>query len=104
MLSQERADDLVKRIVAAVRPHRILLFGSAADDSVATPNDIDVLVVVGDGAHRRRTAQCIYRNLGGFGISVDVVVATESDINRYKDSPGLVYREAVGSGKVLYAA
>ena len=39
-----------------------------------------------------------------FGLPVDVVVATPSDIEKYRESPGLVYREALREGKELYAA
>jgi len=104
MLSQNKIDDLVVRIVQAAKPRRILLFGSAANINVSSPRDIDVLVIVENGTHRRQTAQRIYRRLLGFGLPVDVVVATESDIALYRDSPGLVYREALSKGKDLYAA
>jgi predicted nucleotidyltransferase len=104
MLSQKQTDDLVTRIVHAAKPNRIILFGSAADTNVSSPRDIDVLVIVENGIHRRQTAQRIYRGLLGFGLPVDVVVATESDVDLYRDSPGLVYREALSKGKDLYAA
>jgi len=35
---------------------------------------------------------------------MNVVVATMSDMARYSNSPGLVYREAVREGRELYAA
>jgi hypothetical protein len=40
----------------------------------------------------------------GFNIPVDVVVATPADLDMYKDSSGLIYREALREGKKLYAA
>jgi hypothetical protein len=40
----------------------------------------------------------------GFHIAVDVIVATPEILEAYKDSPGLVYREALRDGKELYAA
>jgi predicted nucleotidyltransferase len=103
-LTREQTQDLVERIVEAAHPQRIVLFGSAARGEVSQHSDIDVLVVVEEGAHRRKTAQRIYRQLLGFRLPVDVVVATASDIERYRDSPGLVYREALREGKELYAA
>jgi predicted nucleotidyltransferase len=93
-LTREQTQDLVERIVEAAHPQRM----------VSQHSDIDVLVVVEEGAHRRKTAQRIYRQLLGFRLPVDVVVATASDIERYRDSPGLVYREALREGKELYAA
>lgn len=103
-ITQEQTDDLVTRIVEVAHPIRIILFGSAARSEAGRYSDIDVLVVVPEGMHRRRTAQLIYRRLLGFGPPVDVVVATLLDMERYSDSPGLVYREALKDGRELYAA
>ncbi|MBI3988841.1 MAG: nucleotidyltransferase domain-containing protein [candidate division NC10 bacterium] len=52
---------LVQSIVEAVHPLRIVLFGSAARGEMGTDSDIDVLVVMPEGVHRRRTAQLLYR-------------------------------------------
>ncbi len=102
--TDEQTRDLVRRIVEAVHPIRIILFGSAARGDAGLHSDIDVLVVVPEGSHRRRTAQTIYRHLLGFGLPVDVVVATTEDLDRYADSPALVYKEALKDGRELYAA
>lgn len=104
VLSEDKLRDLVRRIVEASHPLRVVLFGSFARGEAGRYSDIDVLVVVEEGSHRRHTAQKIYRNLLGFGESVDVVVATPSDMERYAESPGLVYREAARDGRELYAA
>ena len=92
------------RIVAAAHPARIILFGSAARGQAGAHSDIDVMVVAGEDAHRRKTAQAIYGHLHGFGFPVDVVVAKPSDLEKYGDSPGLVYREALRDGRDLYVA
>jgi uncharacterized protein len=102
--SKEKLDELVKRVIEAVHPLQIILFGSTARGEAGRYSDIDLLVIVPDGTHRRKTAQIIYRHLFGFDIPVDVVIATPSDIEKYKDSPGLIYREALRGGRELYAA
>jgi len=103
-LTKQQTSELVARIVAAAHPRRIILFGSLARGEAALHSDIDVLVVAPEGSHRRKTAQAIYRGLLGFGLPVDVVVATPSDLELYRDSPGLIYREALREGRELYAA
>lgn len=97
-------DQLVQRIVDAVHPLRIVLFGSAARGQMGPDSDIDVLVVMPDGTHRRQTAQCIHTQLFGVPFAVDVIVATESDLVRHKHNPGLIYSEALKEGRDLYAA
>jgi predicted nucleotidyltransferase len=95
-------DDLVRRIVEAVHPLRIILFGSAARDEMGPNSDLDVLVVMPDGIHRRKTAQKIYRHLWGFGFAKDIVVVTESDIREYSSNPYMVIQNALEEGRELY--
>ena len=97
-------DDLVRRIVAAVHPLRIILFGSAARGKMGPNSDLDVLVVMPDGVHRRKTAQYIYRQMMGFGFAKDIIVATQNDLIIYKDNPGLIYQQALAEGIELYHA
>ncbi|MBX5491741.1 MAG: nucleotidyltransferase domain-containing protein [Chloroflexi bacterium] len=95
---------LVERIVAAVRPRRVVLFGSAARGQAHPHSDIDLLVVMPDGTHRRRTAQQLYRALAPLGIATDVVVVTEADLHACTDYPALVVCQAAREGVELYRA
>lgn len=90
--------------MAAVQPVRILLFGSAARGTMGPDSDLDLLVVVRDGVHRRRTAQAVYRSLAGIGCSKDVVVVTESDVEQFGSNPSLVICPALRQGKEIYRA
>jgi predicted nucleotidyltransferase len=96
--------ELVTRILAAAEPKKIVLFGSGAASKKHIVGDIDVLVLVAGGSHRRKTAQSIYRNLIGFGLPVDVVVVTEDDVKEFADNTSLVLYPALNEGKVIYAA
>ena len=97
-------EELVRRIVEAVHPLRIILFGSAARSEMGPDSDFDVLVVMPDGVHRRETAQLIYRRLLGLGFATDVVVVTQSDIERYASNPYMIINPALAEGKELYHA
>jgi len=97
-------DEMVRRIVDAVNSRRIILFGSAARGAMSAHSDLDFLVVMPDGAHRRRTAQTVYRSLRGLGFAKDIVVVTESDIRNYGENPSLVIYPALRQGKELYHA
>jgi predicted nucleotidyltransferase len=104
VLKQEILDDLVQRVVQAVHPRRILLFGSAARGQIGANSDLDLLVIMPDGVHRRRTAQTIYRSLSGLGIAKDVVVVTESDVREHGGNPSLVLFPALREGMEIYSA
>ena len=97
-------DEVVKRTVRAVQPLRIILFGSAARGTMGQDSDLDLLVVVPDGVHRRQTAQTVYKSLRGIGFAKDVVVVIESDVREYGDNPSLIIYPALRQGKELYHA
>ena len=101
---QALLDRITDRIIETARPKRIILFGSAAEGRMGPDSDIDLLVIMPDGIHRRNTARVLYRKLSGMGFSKDVVVVTESDIQNYKDNPSLVIFPALEKGKELYHA
>ena len=102
-LSDEVLQDIVRRIVAAVHPREIIVFGSAARGEMGPDSDLDLLVIK-DCGHRRKTATKIERSLIGIGIPTDVIVATPHDIEQYRDTIGLIYRPALREGKIIYAA
>ena len=73
-------DVLVRRIVEEVHPIRIILFGSAARGKVEQDSDIDLLVVMPEGVHRRRIAQLLYKKITGLRVPFDILVATPGDL------------------------
>ena len=97
-------EELVQRIVEAVHPLRIILFGSAARGEMGTDSDLDVLVIMPDGTHRRKTTQEIYRHMWGFGVAKDIVVVTESDLQAYGHNPYMILKNALEEGRELYHA
>jgi predicted nucleotidyltransferase len=103
-VDQHTLKRLVARIVEAVQPRRIILFGSAARGQMGAHSDVDLLVVMPDGIHRRRTAQAIYLGLNGTGIAKDIVVVTEGDVRAYGNNPSLVLFPALREGREIYRA
>jgi predicted nucleotidyltransferase len=97
-------DEMVQRIINTVNPRRIILFGSASRGELGPDSDLDLLIVMPDGVHRRRTAQMIYKSLIGLGFAKDVVVVTESDVRDHGDNPSLVLCPALQQGTELYHA
>lgn len=103
-VDQSVIDELVRRIVDAVHPLRIILFGSAARGEMGPHSDLDVMVVMPEGVDRLHTAMFIHRSLGDLKAPVDVLVASEADLERYRDTKGLIYRNVVHEGRAIYAA
>jgi predicted nucleotidyltransferase len=96
--------DIIARVVAAARPQRIILFGSAARGAMGPNSDVDLLVVKDGRFDRGRLTERIYLQLEGAGEAVDVIVVTPDEVERYRDLPWLVIAPALKEGKVVYAA
>ena len=95
---------LVRGIVDTVQPLKIILFGLAARGDASQANDIDLLVVMPEGVHRRKTAQFLYKQIKGLGVPFDIIVATPEDLEKHKDNIGLIYRTVLNEGWEIYAA
>lgn len=96
--------EIIRKIVERVHPLRIILFGSTARRELNPESDVDLLVVMPEGTHKRQTAQDLYRGLRGFRIPVDILVTTPADLDQQKHNPGLIYRTILQEGRELYAA
>jgi predicted nucleotidyltransferase len=81
-----------------------VLFGSAARGEMGPQSDLDILVVMPDGIHRRQTSAEIFKALRGIGLPKDVIVVTEKDIAAHRFNPSLVIKPALEEGREIYAA
>lgn len=102
--SETLLEEVVRRIVDSANPRRIILFGSAARGAMGPNSDLDLLIVMPEGVHRRRTSEKVFRALRGIGVSKDVVVVTEKDVADHRNNPSLVLKPALDEGRELYAA
>jgi predicted nucleotidyltransferase len=94
-------DTAVRTLSQALRPHRIILFGSRARGAATPASDIDLLLV-GDWSGERepwlRTARLL---VGRSFPAVDVVLCTPEDLNS-AGGEALFLRSVIETGRVLY--
>lgn len=95
---------LIGKIVAIVHPEKIILFGSASRGERKADGDLDIMIVMPEGTHRRHTAQKLYRQITGIDVPYEIIVATPGDLEKHKDNLGLIYHNVLSEGKLLYAA
>ena len=97
-------DTLVEIIANAVQPDRIILFGSRATGGAVRDSDYDFLVVVPEVENERQVSRRIYRALLDRRVdaAVDIVVVDRDTLARHRNTPGMIYREAIAEGKVAY--
>jgi predicted nucleotidyltransferase len=102
--NEQQVNGLVHQIVEAVHPLRIILFGSAARGEAGPESDLDVLVVMPEGTNHIETLGFLHTQFHGLSFGVDIVIATPSQLLRYRDDIGFIYYDALREGKELYAA
>ena len=72
--------EIVRRLVQALQPERIYLFGSRARGNATDDSDYDLLVIVAQSdLPRYKREQAAYGALWGVGTSVDVLVLTREE-------------------------
>jgi predicted nucleotidyltransferase len=96
--------DVIRRVVEAAQPDKIVLFGSAARGKMRADSDLDLLVIKGGKFNRWRVTTAIYRKLIGADAPVDVVLVTPDEVDRYRHTHCLVICPALKDGRVVYGA
>lgn len=95
--------DVIRRVVEAAQPDKIVLFGSAERGEMGPDSDLDLLVIKGGKFNRHRVTTAIYRHLDG-KIGVDAVVVTPDEVERYRNTHFLVICPAMREGRIVYEA
>ncbi len=100
----EVAHEALRRILALVRPERVILFGSWARGEAGPDSDMDLLVVLPFEGERYRIALKLLVALADLPVPKDVVVLSPQEWVRKQDVPGSLAYPAAREGVVLYAA
>jgi len=103
-LNVDLTQEIVRRVVEAVHPEKIILFGSRARGDHRPESDIDLLVIQRSNLARHRRAVPIYRAMAGLPIEVDmeVVVYTPSEVEDWRHVRQAFVTTALREGKLLY--
>jgi len=102
IVDQSVLEDMVHRLVEAIDPDRIILFGSRARGDMQSDSDVDLLVIKPslDPPHRRVIAA--YRALAGLCVPKDILWRTPEEVEDWKGVNNYVTTRALREGKVLY--
>jgi predicted nucleotidyltransferase len=102
-VTPEKVEAAIRKIIEVARPAKLILFGSYVKDKTDINSDVDFLVIAGDEVENsRKESVRIRRALRGIGMPMDVLVIPERKWLELKDKPGLLYREVLKNGKVIY--
>ncbi|MBF0136812.1 MAG: nucleotidyltransferase domain-containing protein [Magnetococcus sp. DMHC-1] len=105
--TQSMLDAMVRAIVAAVQPERIVLFGSLARGDERADSDVDLLVIEGEpfGPSRSRFHEIarLERAMGTIPLATDILVYSTEEVKRLQTSPNHVVARALREGITLHA-
>lgn len=102
MISSETITEAVNTIAKATQPCKIILFGSYARGEAKPDSDLDLLVIEPEVPHKRDEMVRLRNLLRPMRIPVDVLVASEQEIEDWGHLPGTLYYWALKEGKTLH--
>src|SRR5882672_11686052 len=78
--NQPHLDQIVRKIVDALHPRRIVLFGSRAQGTARPDSDVDLMIEMNTSLSPTGRATQVYRLLGPREYALDVLVYTPDEI------------------------
>jgi len=102
MTSLEQLPEITRRILSVSSPQKIILFGSYARGDYGPDTDLDLMVVMDRAESPRSESVRLRRALRGLLTPIDIIVATPEQLERHKNTLGLIYRNVLAEGKVIY--
>lgn len=95
--------EMTSRLVAALQPDKVILFGSQAWGSPDESSDIDIYVIVPDSSDRpvqraRKARACI----GDIRMPLDILVRTRAEAEKYRHLHASLESQVFEKGRVLY--
>ena len=102
----EKLQVMVRILIEAADPEKIILFGSRARGDARPDSDVDLLVVETEPFGKDRSWQEETRRLheavGAQGVGKDILVCSLEDVEYWRDSLNNVLARALREGEVLY--
>lgn len=102
---QEALQAVVRRLVDALHPASIYLFGSRAEGRARPESDFDLLVVFDDEApNANANYDEVYAPLLGMGIGCDVIPCLKSELRDVMRDSTNPWQDSLASARRVYGA
>lgn len=102
MITQERLYEITSRIVSNYQPQKVVLFGSYAKGKATQGSDLDLLIVKETATPRYKRGREVRKPLRSLKTSIDLLVYTPDEIERWRDVKNAFITTILRTGKVLY--
>ncbi len=95
-------DEIVRRIVTAISPEKVILFGSRARVDARPESDIDLLVIAHSTKPRHHRSALLYGALSDILAPMDIIVYSPEEVQEWSQVRQAFVTTAIREGKVLY--
>lgn len=102
MITANKIEEIKEKIVNAVSPEKIILFGSYATGEATEESDIDLVVIWDSDLNPHKRNLFLSRLFPKRNFSLDIFAFTKEEANKLKDIAGTILYEAFHRGKVIY--
>ena len=103
MLTMSQINEAVSKLIAAVHPKKVILFGSYARGEATEHSDLDLMVIDPDMDLNRAEIEG-RRAIGWMGVGVDILAYDRQTVEERADWCSSPIHWALEEGKVLYNA
>ena len=101
-VTEEVLEEIVRRIVTALHPEKIVLFGSYAYGRPLDDSDVDLLVILETPARPLDRYLAVSRLLRPRPFPLDILVKTPDEIRQGLQQGSAFVHEIITQGRVLY--
>src|SRR3989338_4244834 len=95
---------MTEKIISAIHPHKIILFGSYAWGKPTQDSDIDLCVIHPTVIKKNKRARIIKDILYPYPHPLDIIVYTPEEVEEWGKAEGGLLKKILDNGKVLYDA
>ncbi len=101
-ITPDKTNHIVKKIVKAIKPKSIYLFGSYADGTATVDSDLDLLIVADMAGTRRQRNIQVRRLFPHRDFSLDVFVLRPDEFDRQRHLLNSVSNIGAETGRLVY--
>ena len=101
-ITNKKIDEISNIIAKNYAPDKIILFGSYATGNYNENSDLDLLIIKDVDIPRYKRGQTVRKFLYGSMVPIDLVVYTNLELEKDRNTKYSFIYEALKTGKVIY--
>lgn len=102
IVDEAKLNEIVRRLVEALDPDKIILFGSRARGDFGPQSDVDLLIIKPSEEPKHCRIGKAYRALARIGVPKDILWYTPQEMNDWSEVKAHITARAAHEGRVLY--